>query len=99
MLSQARPNIFTTAVANIGPGETVIIQLEYQQVVQRQGRIYSLRFPMVIGPRYTQGLLPLLVLPLEMEDGRALKTELLIPNLLPWRSSPLLGRMNHRLIR
>ncbi|WP_339134569.1 MAG: marine proteobacterial sortase target protein [Candidatus Electrothrix sp. GW3-4] len=55
LLSQARPNIFTTAVANIGPGETVIIQLEYQQVVQRQGRIYSLRFPMVIGPRYTPG--------------------------------------------
>ncbi len=53
LLSQLRPNIFTTAVANIGPRETVIIQIEYQQVVQRQDRVYSLRFPMVVGPRYT----------------------------------------------
>jgi Ca-activated chloride channel family protein len=53
LLSQQRPNIFTTAVANIGPGEDVIIQIEYQQVVQRQDSLYSLRFPMVVGPRYT----------------------------------------------
>ncbi|WP_446011840.1 marine proteobacterial sortase target protein [Candidatus Electrothrix sp.] len=55
LLSQSRPNIFTTAVANIGPGETVIIQIEYQQVVQRQDRVYSLRFPLVVGPRYSPG--------------------------------------------
>jgi Ca-activated chloride channel family protein len=53
LLSQLRPNIFTTAVANIGPGETIIIKIEYQQVVQRQDKVYSLRFPMVVGPRYT----------------------------------------------
>ncbi|WPD23995.1 MAG: marine proteobacterial sortase target protein [Candidatus Electrothrix scaldis] len=53
LLSQLRPNIFTTAVANIGPGENVIIQIEYQQVIQRQNSVYSLRFPMVVGPRYT----------------------------------------------
>ncbi|MCI5209715.1 MAG: hypothetical protein D3910_13180, partial [Candidatus Electrothrix sp. ATG2] len=53
LLSQLRPNIFTTAVANIGPGETVIIQIEYQQAIQRRDRVYSLRFPMVVGPRYT----------------------------------------------
>ena len=53
LLSQLRPDIFTTAVANIGPGETIVIQIEYQQVVQRQDRVYSLRFPMVVGPRYT----------------------------------------------
>ncbi|XOF35183.1 MAG: marine proteobacterial sortase target protein [Candidatus Electrothrix sp. YB6] len=55
LLSQQRPNIFTTAVANIGPGETVIIQIEYQQVVQRQDSLYSLRFPMLVGPRYSPG--------------------------------------------
>ncbi|MGB5686551.1 MAG: marine proteobacterial sortase target protein [Candidatus Electrothrix sp.] len=55
LLSQLRPNIFTTAVANIGPRETIIIQIEYQQVVQRQDEVYSLRFPMVVGPRYTPG--------------------------------------------
>ncbi len=55
LLSQLRPNIFTTAVANIGPGETVVIQIEYQQVVQRQDKVYSLRFPLVVAPRYTPG--------------------------------------------
>ena len=55
LLTQQRPNIFTTAVANIGPGETVTIQIEYQQVVKRQNNIFSLRFPMVVGPRYQPG--------------------------------------------
>ncbi|MCI5223817.1 MAG: marine proteobacterial sortase target protein, partial [Candidatus Electrothrix sp. AR4] len=55
LLSQQRPNIFITSVANIGPGETVIIKIEYQQIVQRQDALYSLRFPMLIGPRYAPG--------------------------------------------
>lgn len=59
LLSQQRPNIFTTAVANIGPGETVTIEIEYQQMVQRRNKVYSLRFPMVVGPRYQPGTCPL----------------------------------------
>ena len=55
LLSQQRPNIFTTAVANIAPNETVTVQIEYQQVVKRQNNIFSLRFPMVVGPRYQPG--------------------------------------------
>jgi Ca-activated chloride channel family protein len=30
LMEQERPNIFTNSVANIGPGETVVVQLEYQ---------------------------------------------------------------------
>ncbi len=56
LLSQERPNIFTMAVANIGPGEEVEIEIEYQQVVGLTGGIFSLRFPMVVGPRYIPGL-------------------------------------------
>lgn len=55
LLTQLRPNIFTTAVANIAPGETLVIQIEYQQLVQRRDEVYSLRFPMVVGPRYRPG--------------------------------------------
>jgi len=52
LLKQERPNIFTSSVANIAPGEEVQIEIEYQQVLwYDQGR-YSLRFPMVVGPRY-----------------------------------------------
>jgi Ca-activated chloride channel family protein len=52
LLDQERPNIFTTQVANIGPRETVVVELEYQQVLRYDAGRYSLRFPMVVGPRY-----------------------------------------------
>jgi Ca-activated chloride channel homolog len=52
LTEQERPNIFTNSVANIGPGETVLVQIEYQEPVKRNGDIFSLRVPMVIGPRY-----------------------------------------------
>lgn len=52
LLARQRPNIFSVAVANVGPGETVTVEIEYQQVVARQGKSFSLRFPMVVGPRY-----------------------------------------------
>ncbi|MEP6836787.1 MAG: marine proteobacterial sortase target protein, partial [Bradyrhizobium sp.] len=43
---------FTNSVANIGPGETVLVQIEYQEPVQQSGNEFSLRVPMVVGPRY-----------------------------------------------
>ncbi|WP_432704678.1 marine proteobacterial sortase target protein [Ensifer sesbaniae] len=52
LLEQQRPNIFTNQVANIGPGETVIVQIEYQSAVRQSNGLYSLRFPMVVAPRY-----------------------------------------------
>ncbi|MEW6148869.1 MAG: VIT domain-containing protein, partial [Pseudomonadota bacterium] len=52
LTEQERPNIFTNSVANIGPGETVLVQIEYQEPVHQSGREYSLRLPLVVGPRY-----------------------------------------------
>ncbi|AVA22270.1 MULTISPECIES: marine proteobacterial sortase target protein [unclassified Rhizobium] len=52
LLEQQRPNIFTNQVANIGPGETVVMQIEYQQSVHQSSGEFSLRFPMVVAPRY-----------------------------------------------
>jgi Ca-activated chloride channel homolog len=52
LTEQERPNIFTDSVANIGPGETVLVQIEYQEPVQQSGNEFSLRVPMVVGPRY-----------------------------------------------
>jgi Ca-activated chloride channel family protein len=52
LTEQERPNIFTNSVANIGPGETVLVQIEYQEPVQQTGSEFSLRVPMVVGPRY-----------------------------------------------
>jgi Ca-activated chloride channel family protein len=52
LTEQERPNIFTNSVSNIGPGETVLVQIEYQEPVQQNGNEFSLRVPMVVGPRY-----------------------------------------------
>src|SRR4029077_14170443 len=52
LTEQERPNIFTNSVANIGPGETVLVQIEYQEPVQQTGNAFSLRLAMVVAPRY-----------------------------------------------
>lgn len=52
LTEQERPNIFTNSLANIGPGETVLVQIEYQEPVHQSGNEYSLRLPLVVGPRY-----------------------------------------------
>ena len=52
LTEQERPNMFTNSVANIGPGETVLVQIEYQEPVRQSGDEFSLRVPMVVGPRY-----------------------------------------------
>lgn len=52
LTEQERPNIFTNTVANIGPGESVVVQIEYQQPVHRLNDTFSLRIPLVVAPRY-----------------------------------------------
>ena len=52
LVEQERPNIFTNSVANIGPHESIVIRIEYQETVKQDGGIYSLRFPLVVAPRY-----------------------------------------------
>lgn len=52
LVEEERPNLFTTSVANVGPGETVLIQIEYQESVHQSGDRFSLRVPLVVAPRY-----------------------------------------------
>ncbi|MGA6828114.1 marine proteobacterial sortase target protein [Nitrospira sp. NS4] len=74
LIEQERPNIFTTSVANIGPGERITVEIEYQETIRYDQGAFSLRFPMVVGPRYIPGT------PVVMEDqppgiGWALDTD------------------------
>jgi Ca-activated chloride channel family protein len=55
LVEQQRPNLFTNRIANIGPGEEVIVRLEYVQPIDFQADAFSLRFPMTITPRYMPG--------------------------------------------
>ena len=55
-MHQQRPNLFRTAVANIGPGETIDVVIGYLQIVDQDAGRYSLRFPLTITPRYLPGV-------------------------------------------
>ncbi|PVM90629.1 marine proteobacterial sortase target protein [Caulobacter endophyticus] len=52
LVEQNRPNMFTNAVANLAPGETVLVQIEYQAPIAVSAGEYSLRMPLVVAPRY-----------------------------------------------
>ena len=52
---QERPNIFTNSVANIMPGDKILVRLQYvETLVYNEGR-FQLRFPLVVGPRFIPG--------------------------------------------
>lgn len=52
LVESERPNLFRTNVANVGPGETVLISIEYQAPVRQSGGEFAMRLPLVVGPRY-----------------------------------------------
>ncbi len=55
LVEQKRPNIFSTAVANIGPGEEILVRLDYSQSLSYRNSGFELRFPTTITPRYIPG--------------------------------------------
>lgn len=52
LVESDRPNLFRNSVANVGPGETVLISIEYQAPVRQLGGEFAMRLPLVVGPRY-----------------------------------------------
>jgi len=52
LVEQERPNIFTNSVANIGPHETIVVQIEYQESLRFDTGRYHLRVPLVVAPRF-----------------------------------------------
>lgn len=52
LVESDRPNLFRNSVANIGPGETVLVAIEYQAPVHQFDGDYVLRLPLAVGPRY-----------------------------------------------
>src|SRR5881394_3406727 len=52
LVRQNTPNLFTTAVANIGPGESIEITIEYLQTARYDNGELSLRVPMTYTQRY-----------------------------------------------
>lgn len=58
LVESERPNMFRNSVANVGPGETVLIAIEYQAPVRQLGGEFALRLPLVADTRYTPARTP-----------------------------------------
>jgi len=56
LVNQQRANLFTTSIANIAPGETVTVEIEYQQTLGYENGLFSMRFPLTMTPRYIPGV-------------------------------------------
>jgi Ca-activated chloride channel family protein len=58
LLEQERPNVFTTSVANIMPGDRIEVELDYSELVVPENATYEFVYPTVVGPRYAGGANP-----------------------------------------
>ncbi len=54
LTEQERPNVFTQSVANIPPGNDVIVRLHVVQPVEWVDGHYELVVPLVVGPRFVE---------------------------------------------
>lgn len=52
LLEQQRPNVFQTSVANILPGDDIVVELRYTELLVPTEGTYSFVYPTVVGPRY-----------------------------------------------
>ncbi len=56
LLEQHRPNVFQMNVANIMPGDRVIVELSYTELIIPEQGVYEFVYPAVVGPRYSETL-------------------------------------------
>ena len=56
LISSTRTNIFKTKIANIEPGEMIIVEIRYQDKLSLINGEYNIRIPTVIIPRYGKEL-------------------------------------------
>ncbi|TLM76543.1 marine proteobacterial sortase target protein [Microbulbifer harenosus] len=56
LLEQQRPNLFTSRVANIAPGEKIAVEIRYLQNLRFDSGQFSLRLPSTLTPRYMPGV-------------------------------------------
>jgi len=64
LVSSSRANIFKTKVANIAPGELIIIEIRYHDILTLKYDKYYLRIPTVINHRYSR--------PKKIQEGDAI---------------------------
>lgn len=55
LVTQQRPNLFTSKVANLAPGEDIVISITYVQQLDFRDGQFTLRFPTTLRPRFNGG--------------------------------------------
>ena len=53
LLEQSRPNVFSMQVANVLPGDTIVVELKYTELLVPTEGVYEFVYPTVVGPRYS----------------------------------------------
>src|SRR5882724_6808853 len=53
LLEQHRTNVFQMAIANVMPGDEIVVDLHYSETIVPTDGIYKFVYPTVVGPRYT----------------------------------------------
>ncbi|ROL59550.1 TonB family protein [Bacteroidetes/Chlorobi group bacterium ChocPot_Mid] len=53
LLEQQRPNVFQMNVANIMPGDSIIVEMKYTELLVPTDKTYEFVYPTVVGPRYS----------------------------------------------
>ncbi|WP_153916144.1 marine proteobacterial sortase target protein [Shewanella sp. TC10] len=71
LISQQRTNIFTTDIANLGPNETLTVEISYQEKLVYKDGEFNLRFPMTINPRYA----PAQAMSASQDSGQLMQSE------------------------
>jgi len=62
LLQQHRPNVFQMNVANIQPGDEIIVELMYTELITPENGTYEFVYPTIVGPRYSS--------PSELKDNQ-----------------------------
>lgn len=96
LVEQHRPNIFSNNVANIPPGGRIAVELHYIQRLDYDSGKFTLRFPLVVAPRFDPAANPVKMVKqpvVENGDGmpgalRNALPEIRIPVKDPTKSSP-----------
>jgi len=56
LLQQHRPNLFQMNVGNILPGDEIVVELSYVELMVPEDGVYEYVYPTVVGPRYSNDL-------------------------------------------
>ena len=54
LLEQSRPNVFSMKLANVMPGDKVVVELKYTELLVPTDGVYEFVYPTVVGPRYSE---------------------------------------------